>query len=260
MRKLFIVLVKVGGLFVVLFYFLATFSFLMAVVSYAEHGLKMLYAALGCIFMVLSVGYLLLFKTERLADWLHVPDGDISKSIDYDKLLSIGIKLLGLYYTVFGLVSFLRWSVNLHVMEIKEVVGDRFTLLYLPALLKFVLGGVLAFGSDFVVRLISAAKQTSAKNVAAIFFVILLVLFVASGMVVRFSVRHRSPKAHVSMSMVPIQDSRSISYKLHSATNAVDASLWISGTTAGSPVIVSAPELAGSNDAARLTIPVPVGR
>jgi hypothetical protein len=172
----------------------------------------------------LVVLFLLIFKTDRLADWLHLPDNDILVSLDSDGLMRVGILLLGIYFFLSGVT---RLSGNMISMGAAIAMGMqsyRFSQVISPLIMVFS-GALLVFWADRVRELIMRWSQAGAKSIIG-----WVLLFIVGIALVSFTVgRIKLKRTHgvsysvcqdfgpVSVSSTPVPAPRKL--YLESATN-----------------------------------------
>jgi hypothetical protein len=198
MRKLFVVLVKAGGVFVALAAVASMIGVFISLVAFgsAPGGfLKILILTLVYLVIVLLLSYLLLLKTDKLADWLQVPDGDLELKPDYKAGLGLAIKILGLYFLVNGIVGFCREGVTVNAtrqMMAGEFKNVQLVRVFMPLLVRIILGGLLAFRTGMVAKLVDEADTVQTKKLLGIGFAVLLAIFVLTGLAVRLA-GHRAP-------------------------------------------------------------------
>ena len=191
MRNLFIVLIKVFGFFALIRWVSMAFS-LVAMVNMLGHGSASgsvssdimsfggvaLYAV-----MVIAVFVFAVFKTDKLADWLRVPDGEIFDKLDADDLMLIGIRLVGIYFLLTGMAQLANSAVtygNMIAMGMERVSVVKL----IPPLLIGGIGAFIALKSEAVVRFILSCSEISSKKIVGavlILFVLMTVIFMAVG-------------------------------------------------------------------------------
>ncbi|MEA2082171.1 MAG: hypothetical protein U9O97_05485 [Elusimicrobiota bacterium] len=118
MRKLFIIVAKFMGLWIiysVLFLFLHTGLYLDMLVGMPKNATSIYWSLAGmgvnAIGLVI-LAWLLLLKTEWLADKFKIKEGDNLPAFNADSALRIGIKLIGIHLAVFALskISYYRFN------------------------------------------------------------------------------------------------------------------------------------------------------
>jgi hypothetical protein len=128
--------------------------------------------------LTFGVAWLLLFRTEWLADKLAVPELDAQPPLSPESILQVGARLLGLY-VVIQAGSALVGQLGYTISEIREIVGlsesvevgfmERMILgriwsgLVGPGL-KLALGLLLVLKTDSVLKWIDTAKRKEAGD------------------------------------------------------------------------------------------------
>lgn len=183
MRRLFIVLAKLIGLLQVywaLTYLahLALFLGQMSRMEPTEAGQTAIQVAGIVAFTVLAFGvaWLLLVRTEKLADLLKIPTDDPLPMLSDDVVLRAGMKLTGVYMvanSIPGLVSAIC-----EVGAYGTYLGPFAPILtkVLPAALRLALGLLLAIRTGFVMDRLATGEKVSGKRIV-IGGLVLLVLF-----------------------------------------------------------------------------------
>jgi hypothetical protein len=109
---------------------------------------------------VLSLGmaWLLLARTEWLADKLKIQDEARIENLDKHPILLVGVKLIGVYVAVRAIPSLARAMLDArHIWE--GQVGLQLWNKIIPAALQLGLGLFLALRSEKVVDIITNRKQ-----------------------------------------------------------------------------------------------------
>ncbi|MDO9513270.1 MAG: hypothetical protein Q7J59_01495 [Elusimicrobiota bacterium] len=112
MRKLFIVVAKFMGFW--MFYsafwgFTHVGLYLDMLVSLSDNTNSILWSLAGMVLSMASsfiLGWLLLIKTEWLADKLKISEGNDLPVLNADSVLKTGIKLIGIHVAVFAIPKF----------------------------------------------------------------------------------------------------------------------------------------------------------
>ncbi len=174
MRRLFLVFAKLFGLFQI-------FSVLQAVVTVfmmlSQMVLKPSVDAMAYIIVPVVVAvveflffWIMVFKTEWLADRLGLSDGEIILTVNKDVILNLGIQLVGLYVLITALPSLVGQLAQLiYAMQQTGVVVPRLggiqpNMLVTPAL-KVVAALVLLLKTSYVVGLIVREQPPVAETV-----------------------------------------------------------------------------------------------
>lgn len=128
--------------------------------------------------LTFGVAWLLLFRTDWLADKLAVPELDVQPSLSPESILHVGARLIGLYvviqagpalvgqlgYTISGIreIVGLSDSVEVGFME-RMILGRIWSGLVAPGL-KLALGLLLVLKTDSVLKWIDTAKRNEAGD------------------------------------------------------------------------------------------------
>ena len=161
MRQLFLVLAKLFGV-LQLFYGLVGFvhiGFSMynmrAEMSRSVYILATMLDA--TIFLVVSMGvaWLLLARTEWLADKLRIEEEAKPAGFDMEPLLFVGVTLIGVYVTIHAIPALAGALVELRWMESSSHVWDKIT----SSVVQLGLGIVLMLWSPKVIGLITRWRE-----------------------------------------------------------------------------------------------------
>lgn len=165
MRRLFLVLAKLVGL-LQLYWALVGFMQMATIFAVFARGEssqvnQVLISLIGVVvYFALSLGmaWLLLARTEWLADKLRIQDDGQAEELGKHPVLLVGIKLIGIYVTVHAIPSFVR--VLLESRQIWEGQVDWYMWnKIVPTALELGLGLFLALKSDIVVDIITGKKE-----------------------------------------------------------------------------------------------------
>jgi len=169
MRRLFLVLAKLVGLLQA-YWALVNFmqiGFTLSMVGRSEstHFGQMVVSLVGIgMYFVLSLGmaWLLLARTEWLADKLKVQDEAEIEGLDKHPVLLVGVKLIGVYVAVHAIPSLARSLLDArHLWEGQS--GLHLWNKIIPAALQLGLGLFLALKSEKVVQLM-ARRENGAEQ------------------------------------------------------------------------------------------------
>jgi hypothetical protein len=171
MRRLFIVLAKLVGL-LQLYWALVNFMQIGATTGMLlaqTHRISSEQAIWGlsgfAVYMILSFGmaWLLLARTNWLADMLKIGPHTEPVDLKEDVLLRTGVKLIGLYVTVYAIPNFAKALLDYRAyMAISFNRG--FWTSVLPSALQLALGLVLIFMSAKVVELLTKQKDVTEQT------------------------------------------------------------------------------------------------
>ncbi len=163
MRKLFIVVAKLMGLWQLYSAIIITIqsSFYLSSSIQLSTVDKEIFLTLGLWVLntafVFILAWLLIVKTEWLADKFNINDRDDSPSFNAESALQIGIKLIGVYVAVLAMPQFMRrlryYSVSVDV-TLFLCIGAFF--------LRLGLGFFLALKTEMIIKFIS--KGTMSKD------------------------------------------------------------------------------------------------
>ena len=175
MRRLFIVLAKIIGLLQIywgLTYLSSISLFIsqLAVITSTEPAQPMQYVIQsgGIVFFSLlcfGMAWLLLARTEWLADKLNVQEEGESRELKDDVILRVGIKLIGVYVTVYAIPALAKALSELATFGLGYVKSIGLWTKILPATLQLVLGLFVMFRSDKVVDLVAGNKKLTEEQV-----------------------------------------------------------------------------------------------
>jgi hypothetical protein len=168
MRRLFLVLAKLVGL-LQLYWALAGFIQIGPIFTmlHAPSGPiqveQILTNLIGIVlYFALSLGmaWLLLARTEWLADRLKVQDEGGVDGLDKHPMLLVGVKLIGVYVTVLAIPSLARALLNSWQILAGQI-GLRVWHGIIPSALQLGIGLFLALKSDKVVEIITKKEETT---------------------------------------------------------------------------------------------------
>lgn len=158
MRNLFIVLAKLAGLFQLYFVMLQFLQFAMLMLAINDgqvewgYGGRTLAGLAFYIAVTATVTWLLLVKTTWLAKVLRIPEDESFGSLDSSLWLSVGVKLIGVYVTVYALPAFVRVIMTSNGPMLPMIPSDSFDITKLAvSAFELLLGLLLMFQSAKVV-------------------------------------------------------------------------------------------------------------
>jgi hypothetical protein len=172
MRRLFIVLAKLVGL-LQLYWALVNFmqiGFTLSMVGRSESTqfgqILVSVIGLGAYFLLsLGMAWLLLARTEWLAGRLRILDDAEIEGLDKHPVLLVGVKLIGVYVTVYAIPSLARALLDAQRLW-QGQIGLQVWNRIIPAALQVALGLFLALRSEKVVEVMTK-KQERAEPSAA---------------------------------------------------------------------------------------------
>lgn len=154
MRTLFIPLAKLLGIYAVFqasSYILLTITQAISIGKFIDSGVisYLIYS------LCLMLGLILIFKTERVADVLKMPqDKTDSLIFDFHSMLRVGLVLIGVNVLIYAIPTFLG-----------SIVGPVFytrrpyTVEVFPPLIRIVFGGCLVLLSNRLAGFLSKSKE-----------------------------------------------------------------------------------------------------
>ncbi len=154
MRKLFIPLAKLLGIY--LFYrsliSLASLLYYLFSNFFSEQDTIRSNIIYTIIIQILSllIAVILLFKTKRIADIIHLPDDDINLAgTDHYSILHTGLILIGVVIVIYGITIFLGSVVAFFYYRDTEAPRLFYQILQrmVTSILKAILGIILVFKS-----------------------------------------------------------------------------------------------------------------
>lgn len=170
MRRLFLVLAKLVGLLQV-YWALVNFmqiGFILSMIGRSEpsHFVQLIPSLVGIgLYFALSLGmaWLLLARTEWLADKVKIHDDEAIESLDKHPVLAVGVKLIGVYVTAYSIPSFVRV-----LLESRQILEGQLPLhlwnKIIPSALQLCLGLFMAMKSDKVIELITRKKDSTEQT------------------------------------------------------------------------------------------------
>ena len=158
MRKLFIPLAKLLGIYLLyhpVAYFISMLYYFFSGALSEQNGVwAILLFNLAVQILILFFTLILLFKTERIADIVRLPDDDINlTSIDRYLILHTGLILIGVVIFIYGITVFLASALNcLRYRDIAETLYYQEQQRLLSSILRAILGIILIFKSRPIAR------------------------------------------------------------------------------------------------------------
>jgi hypothetical protein len=172
MRRLFIIFAKLLGL-LQLYWSLVTFSqigfgfIMLCRAEPTQAGQIRANLAGVLIYFILSLGtaWFLIFRTRWIADRLRIKDESDIAGLDKYPLLSVGIKLIGVYITAHaipGLVKLLLetpaiWQGNIQLHVWYKMI---------PIILEVLIGLFLALKSNIVIKIVTRKNEKAEQPVS----------------------------------------------------------------------------------------------
>jgi hypothetical protein len=170
MRRLFLVLAKLVGLmqafqaFMALIQIGGTVNALLGS-SPARAYFPSLYGSIIGLFvsfpLSIALAWLLLFRTEQVADFLRVGPDEPVPAFRRDVLLNVGVKLIGLYLAAEAIPSLARWLYEARYFAERRMPNSFYTWAgILQPALAIVVGIVLIAKTRQIVSLITRDDET----------------------------------------------------------------------------------------------------
>ncbi|NQT91574.1 MAG: hypothetical protein HQ559_02350 [Lentisphaerae bacterium] len=181
MRRIFIVSGKIIGLLQIFWglTYLSSISLFMSQMGRTEPSMARAMAiqiggVAGYAVLAFGMAWLLLARTEWLADKLKIPTDDHLPSLSDDVLLRAGIKLIGVYVLATAVPALARAVAEVATFSAwQSYLGILMTRL-VPAVFRVAIAILLAIRTDFVLRVISRGENTHGKKILIGGFVLLL--------------------------------------------------------------------------------------
>lgn len=174
MRRLFLVLTKLVGLLQVYWAFVnfmqIGFAISMMIHSEPTQIGQLLFGLIGVVlYFCLSLGmaWLLLARTDWIADKLKISDEGESGIPQDDVILRTGVKLIGLYVTVYAIPELAKALLESQVF-ISWQVGIHFWTKILPAAIQLGLGLFFTFKSSKVLEWMTRDKELTEQQVGQV--------------------------------------------------------------------------------------------
>ena len=116
----------------------------------------------GHFILMLCLAWALLFRTERVAGILGVPDNELTpSSFSESSILRLGITLIGVYALVRGIPLFAKCALAIYG-EWRPKAEDFQTWEFVSAIFQILLGAALTFRPDRVAAIIT--RKTTAMS------------------------------------------------------------------------------------------------
>jgi len=142
--------------------------------------------------LAFGMAWLLLARTEWLADKLKIPADDPLPSLSDDVVLHAGIKVVGVYIVATGVPALARAVADAAAISAWQSHLSASLTRIVPAVLKVVLAVLLTIRTDFVLRVISKGEKTHGRKILIGGFVLLvLVALLTRGLAMHPWLRHR---------------------------------------------------------------------
>ncbi len=189
MRRVFIVLAKIVGI-VLLYQWLVYLSSMLIIFSSLSdfsagkdtNVFLQIVGVAGYIFLSVGVVWLLLIKTEWLADKLGINEDDLLPALTVNVAVRVGFKLIGIYIFLVAMprifnVIFRAGSYGWMGGLTKHIWTGA-----LPAVVQVVLALFLMIRTDRVLRVIEKGEKTQGKHIVVVgLLVFALLVFVGFG-------------------------------------------------------------------------------
>ncbi len=183
MRRVFVVVAKVVGV-VQLYHWVSYFASIWLIFSFASDSYgagrvnRFLQVAgvLGYVLLTLGVIWLLLLKTEWLADKLGIKEDDSLPEISTDVILRVGFQLVGLYMFLVSLPKIFGVIFQVGSYSWMGGMTKHIWSSALPAVLQVVLSLFLLIRTDMILKLIKKGEKAPGKNIFIGGCIILVVL------------------------------------------------------------------------------------
>jgi len=157
MRRIFIIATKLLGLSQLFLVLTQSLSLMLILKVLAKDGNSiyiMIGVMAGILFVTISLIFagLLVLRTEYIADLLHISDDREPASLQYDQLLYIGVKLIGLYIFIRGIPSLAK-AVFLfkQMMDLGRFMWSGIT----PPLVQLLIGVLVLIFTQPLLKLIT---------------------------------------------------------------------------------------------------------
>ena len=233
MRRVFVVFAKLLGLLQIYWglSYLLSITFFMRQMPDMEEFSPFFGFALYCV-LSFGIAWILLVRTEWLADRLAIKEEGPEFSLSADEALRVGMKIVGILLLSKSLPRLVQFGFELVVFgRLGSHMATRW-MNVLPIILKIVFSLLLLIRTSFVIGLIAKSEAASGKRVAfGCVFLLAAILFLSQG-VSRFAVSSQRDRNAFS-----VTDKHTVTPRYRSGDS--DKNEWYS--------IPSAPEAAATN-------------
>lgn len=200
MRRLFVVLAKVIGLLQIYWglTYLSSVGFFvgqMARLESSEFWSLLIQAGslAGFALLTFGVAWLLLVRTEWVADWVRIERDEALPAVTADVVLRAGTKLAGIYILANSVPGLLRAAAEVSLYTMWEGQMASALARIVPAVLQVALGWMLAVQTGLVLRLVERGERVGAKRSWLGCLALLAVLILLGrGLVVHPWIRNRA--------------------------------------------------------------------
>lgn len=206
MRRIFVAAGKIIGLLQVFWAltYLASIGLVLGQMARTEPGMAraitiQLGGIVGYAVLAFGMAWLLLVRTEWLADKLKIPADDPLPSLSDDVVLHAGIKVVGVYIIATGVPALARAVADAAVSSAWQSHLTVSLSRIVPAVLKVVLAVLLTIRTEFVLRVISKGEKTHGRKILVGGFVLLiLVVLLTRGLAMHPWLRYRKMVSRAS--------------------------------------------------------------
>lgn len=166
MRRLFLVFAKLLGLLQIYSVIMTPVQIWLFFTMPAPDGSSLLInliVASTCLVLAFGFAWLLLVRTEWLADKLGVQDATDVSDLERHPALSVGVQLLGIYFTVHVTPNLVRWILCCYNTWALGLMRDFWGEI-IPDSVQLGLGVFLMLASDKVVAMIAKKKRSASPE------------------------------------------------------------------------------------------------
>jgi hypothetical protein len=200
MRRVFVVFAKLLGLLQIYWglSYLVSITFFMRQMSDMGGFSPFFGLALYCV-LSFGIAWILLLRTEWLADKLDIKAEGPEFSMSADATLRVGMKIAGAFMLAKSLPNFVKFGCDLALLETFNSYLAAKWINVVPIILKIVFSLLLLIRTSFVVGLIAKGEAAPGKRVAfGSVFLLAAILFLSHG-VSRFAVSRQRDKDSFSV-------------------------------------------------------------
>jgi hypothetical protein len=229
MRKLFIVLAKIVGLYqmyIGLAYFSSTLMlFKVAGTCSPGEGMSLIFAGVALFgFALLYFWFVrvLLIRTEWLADKIGIKSDDALPTLDKDTALTIGFKLIGIYIFIAALSTLARLVVDSTSYPSSMNINGYIWKYSIPTVMKSIVALILLIRTDWVLRMVKKGEDASNRAIIGGGCMILAVIILIG---YRIASNHAARDLYRAYSM-PEKSSKSVTDKKTINVNTAQTMEW----------------------------------
>lgn len=168
MRRLFIVLAKILG---VLEGYTAFLNFMQVCIAFSSlftRDASPIFPGLilTIVYLVSSLvmAWILLMRTAWLADILNLKEEGEFQGFKEDAIFRTGVKLIGVYVTVYAIPAFARAVLGYQVFTAGKA-GSEFWIKLIPPLIQLIIGVFLTIRTEVVLALVEKAERTDGRRI-----------------------------------------------------------------------------------------------